>query len=307
MNSSKSASTVSFARNFLCALLLVTLPVVVSAQSYDGLNALEGYETKTFFSEGAFEQAVDMAARCDRVIAFYKDLIDFEPTVTLLVLSQADWPNHTTFPVYGMPHYTSNDVLIVASEDNDFWDSFIPPLYMFPQELAQEITSAYSDENGSLSMRGFFDLLAIHELGHGFHFQGDLTMQRRWMGELFSNILLHTYIAEVEPELLPALTVFPRMVVSSTDRNELAFTTLQELESNYNLIGMQHPNNYGWYQCRWHMAAGDIYDHGGVESFVQLWHALKNQSEPLDDEAFATLLAEQVHQRVADVQLKWDD
>lgn len=307
MNVLISVSPVSFIHNFLCVLLLLTMPVVLSAQSYEGLNVLEGYQTKTFFSEGSHSHAVDMAARCDRVIAFYKDLIDFEPTVTLLVLSQADWSNHTTFPVYGMPHYTAENVLIVASEDNDFWRSFIPPLNMLPQELAQEITNAYSDENGSLSMRGFFDLLAIHELGHGFHLQGDLTMQRLWMGELFSNILLHTYIAEVEHELLPPLTVFPRMVVSSTDRNELAFTTLQELESNYSLIGMQHPNNYGWYQCRWHMAAGDIYDNGGVEAFVHLWHTLKNQSEPLDDEAFAALLAQHVHQSVADVQLKWDD
>ena len=33
-------------------------------------------------------------------------------------------------------------------------------------------------------------------------------------GELFCNILLHTYIAENEPEQLSALTVFPQMVIA---------------------------------------------------------------------------------------------
>ena len=57
-------------------------------------------------------------------------------------------------------------------------------------------------------------LLALHELGHAFHQQGGLKMHRNWMGELFCNILLHTYIAENEPEQLPALTVLPKTEVS---------------------------------------------------------------------------------------------
>tara|TARA_R110002051_G_scaffold268950_1_gene328998 strand:- start:1128 stop:1292 length:165 start_codon:yes stop_codon:yes gene_type:complete len=53
------------------------------------------------------------------------------------------------------------------------------------------------------------------------------------------------------------------------------------------------------------MAAGNIYDVGGITTFQNLWQALKNQKEPLDNKAFAALLAK-VHQSVADVQLKWD-
>jgi len=289
------------------ALFLLMLPPNVSAQAYDGLTALEGYKTETFYSEGSLAQAVEMAERCDRVMAFYKEHLDFEPEVTLLVLSAEDWSDHTSFPFYGMPHYFGANTLVVASEDNDFWRSFMPPLESLSEELAARMKSAYADANGAMSMRGFFDLLAIHELGHAYHAQGELTMQRLWMGELFANILLHTYVAEVEPDLLPALTVFPEMVVASTDPGALAFTTLSELEENYQLLGMQHPNNYGWYQCRWHMSAGVIYDEGGVDAFVRLWHALMHEKERLDDEDFAALLADKVHRSVADVPLKWDD
>lgn len=291
----------------LCALLFLTLPFNLPAQSYDGLSYLESYRTKTYYSDGSKEQAKEMAERCDNVISFYKKLINFEPIVTLLVLSKEDWSKYTKFPVYGMPHYVDNYTLIVASEDNDFWKSFIPPLEMMPQELAQQISKTYSDRSGTLTMRGFFDLLAIHELGHVFHKQGGLTMQRKWMGELFANILLHTYIAEKEPELLLALTVFPKMVVSSTDKNELPYTTLSELESNYQIIVQKHPNNYGWYQSRWHLAAGNIYDEGKIMAFKNLWQTLKDQKEVLDDALYTTLLSNKVHQSVADVLLKWDE
>src|SRR5690606_12628882 len=113
-----------------------------------------------------------MAERCDKVLAFYKNHLDFEPSVNLLVLSPEDWGKYTTFPVYGMPHYDDSKTLIVASENNDFWKSFIPPVADLPQDLAQQITNTYSDKNGNISMKAFFDLLAIHELGHAYHIQG---------------------------------------------------------------------------------------------------------------------------------------
>ncbi len=290
----------------ICVLLLVSVSNV-QAQSLENLNYLEGYNTKTFYSEGSDEQAESMATHCDSVVSFYKSLFNFEPTVTLLVLSPKDWNIYTNFPVYGMPHLKDSQTLVVASNDNDFWKSFIPPLDQLPSEMSKQISDTYTDKNSSITMRGFFDLLAIHELGHAFHIQGGLKIQRKWMGELFANILLHTYIAENEPELLPVLTVFPKMVVSSANKDELKFTTLEELESNFDVIGQQFPNNYGWYQCRWHMAAGTIYDKGGITAIQNLWVALKSQQKPLNDLELANLLTEKVHQSVADVQLNWDE
>lgn len=279
----------------------------IYAQSFEDLDHLEGFKTRTYYSAGSKEQAKTMATRCDNVISYYSSLIDFEPTVTLLVLSQADWSTYTDFPVYGMPHYDDDQTLIVASEDNDFWKSFIPPLDQLPSELGQQISNTYADKDGLLTMRDFFDLLAIHELGHAFHIQGGLTMQRLWMGELFANLFLHTYIAEIEPASLPALMFFPKMVVSSTNKEELKYTTLTELESNYGIIGQQYPNNYGWYQCRWHIAAGNIYDEAGITAFKNLWQLLKNGNEPLNDSTFAIKLSDKVHQSVANVPLKWDE
>lgn len=276
------------------------------AQSFQSLNELKGHKAKVYFSSGADVKAKRMAERLDRVMSFYQKHLQFSPSVNLLILSPKDWSTFTTFPVYGMPHYSNEQALIVASEDNDFWRSFIPARDRMPAEYARLISETYSNNSGNISMEPFFDLLAVHELGHAYHLQGALTTQRKWMNELFCNIFLHTYVAENEPELLPALTTFPKMVVATTEKSKLRYTTLQELESNYNEVGQKYPQNYGWYQCRWHMAAGRIYDSGGLNAFVKLWSSLRQRKDVLDDAGLEKWLRENVHESVADVQKGWE-
>lgn len=261
---------------------------------------------QTYFSEGADSKARRMTEQLDRVIAYYNDLIGFKPSVTLLVLSSGDWSKHTKFPVYGMPHYTNNKTLVVASEDNDFWKSFVPPLDKLPKEHAFLISEVYLDKNSRLTMEAFFDLLAIHELGHAYHIQDSLVMQRKWLGELFTNIFLHTYIAENEPGLLPVLRTFPKMVVSTTEGSTLKYRTLEDLEANYSEIAQKHPRNYGWFQCRWHMAAGTIYEAGGAAAFKNLWITLKKHRDILANDKLLKLLSGEVHPSVGEVQAKWE-
>lgn len=290
----------------LLLLIRCITPGSVNAQTYDSLIMLPGHQAQVYHSEGAAIKAKRMAGQLDQVMQFYSGQIGFTPSVALLVLSPADWKKYTQNMVYGMPHYTNNKTLIVAAENNDFWKSFIPPLDKLSLELASAIRNTYADPIAGLSMEHFFDLLAIHELGHAFHKQCGLQMQRNWMGELFVNIFLHSYIAEKEPQLLPALTLFPKMVVAMTDTATLKYTSLQDLEKFYNQIAQQSPQNYGWYQCRWHMEAGSIYEAGGIAVMKKLWQALKNQQAVVDDKAFTDILAAKVHARVAAVLLNWD-
>lgn len=302
MNTSNTFSKTSV----ILFLIFILLPVNFFAQDFEGLIALDGYKTKVYFSPGNDKRANVVAARMDNVLDFYREIINFEPEVTMLVLNPVDWPKFTGFPVYGMAHYMGNKTLVVASENNEFWDSFIPPITQLPEELAESIKSTYVDEEGNLTMQPFFDLLAIHELGHAYHLQAGLNTQRMWMGELFCNILLHTYIAENEADQLPALTIFPQMVIAG-GKEGYKYTQLNDIEERYEEIGQQHPQNYGWFQCRWHSAAGFIYDAEGTDNFVKLWNALSVQKEKLNDAELAEFLSDEVHQSVADVMLKWDE
>lgn len=288
------------------SLIAGLLPVTVKAQSFPGLTALEGYKTSTYFSPGNDERARVMALRCDNVMKYYSEMLGFAPTFTLLILDPQDWSRFTDFPVYGMPHYSDNKTLIVASQDNEFWKSFVPPADRLPEGLAQGIRDAYSVEGGDISMAAFFDQLVIHELGHAFHLQQGINMQRKWMAELFVNIFLHTYIAENEPELLPALTLFPKMVLAG-DRSLLKYTSLADLEERYDEIGQKYPQNYGWYQSRWHYSSAVIYNAGGRRVVADLWNALENRKDDLDDAELARFLSEKVHQSVADVLIKWNE
>ncbi len=275
-------------------------------QSLDSLQKLQGPSFTVYFSDGNQQRAGSIASLVEKAIDFHKALLNFKPSITLLVLNEKDWETYTVDPlVYGMPHYNEkNKFLIVAAEDNAFWKSFLPPLDKMPADLREQVKSAYSSGQGEFSMQPFFDLLALHELGHAFHFQAGLTMQRKWMGELFSNILLHTFIAEKVPGLLPALVIFPRMVVAGGTEGFL-YTSLKDLEEKYFEIGSKHPRNYGWYQSRWHVAAAEIYDTGGMQVLKRLWAALKANSDVMDDEALGNYL-KTVDMTLANVLLQWD-
>ncbi|GAO45431.1 hypothetical protein [Flavihumibacter petaseus] len=91
--------------------------------------------------------------------------------------------------------------LVVATDDNAFWAGFLPAVDKLPPAVAAQIKKAYGRQDGSFTMMPFFDLLALHEYGHSYTAQAGLKMQRHWMAELFVNIMLHTYVAENQPDI----------------------------------------------------------------------------------------------------------
>lgn len=290
---------------FLLIITLVILRFTSHSQSYDKLDRLSDDSIHVYYSKGQQQRAKSISARMKKAMNYHQQLLEFRPDVTILILKEADWFDYTSFPVYGMPHYNGNKLLVVAAEDNAFWKSFIPPLHQLTEAMKQQIQKVYSLEDGTISMEPFFDLLALHELGHAFHFQSDLNMQRKWMGELFSNVFLHTYIAEKEPQSLPALTLFPQMVINNGTK-EFLYTRLQDIEERYDEIGKQHAKNYGWYQSRWHAAAATIFETAGKEAIRKIWDALKSKSGTLADDQLLNLFESAGVSAVADMMRNWD-
>jgi len=113
--------------------------------------------------------------------------------------------------------------------------------------------------------------------------------------------MLHTYIAENEPSNLPALEVFPEMIVAA-GANGYRYTSLSDFEKYYNNMD---PKNYGWYQCQLHVAGKNIYNAGGRNIFIQLWKGLKENTNEMTDEQFASFLNKKVNSEVAKVQTGW--
>ena len=271
------------------------------------LEELKGFTQTYYYSPGHEARAKDIAIFLQNAGDYFQKEIRFTPQTKLYILAPQHWKDvaaKALHDVYGFPHNIDHTRLAIAAEDNDFWRGFIPPLDKLPSAMAAQITKAYGKSDGSHSMMAFFDLLALHEMAHSYTAQAGLKMHRYWMEELYANIMLHTYVAEKQPELLPALETFPNMVVSA-GTTEYKFTSLEDFERLYLTLGMG-PKNYGWYQSRLHSAARDVYNAGGKEVMKKLWEALKKHQEKMTDNEFTDMLSKEVHPAVADVYLKWD-
>lgn len=291
----------------IVAQFLILQSVHAQGVSVIGLDSLKGFSQSIYFSPGNENRAKEIAVLMDNAAAYFQQELEFTPKVKLYILEPRHWKEYASFPVYGMPHNIDQVRLAIAAADNPFWQSFLPPIHQLPVAMVERINKAYRKADGTYSMQPFFDLLALHEMGHSYHAQAGLKMQRKWMQELFVNIMLHTYVAEKQPQFLPALETFPEMVVGAGSA-EYKFTSLAHFEDYYDDArkGMT-AKNYGWYQCNLHHAAKNIYNAGGKTVIQKLWNALKIHQEEMSNEAFVAMLQKEVHPSVGDVFLKWDE
>lgn len=272
-------------------VLFLVLTNLTFAQTYDGLQKLGNISQNVYFSENAKERAVKISTDVAKAETYFQKQFNVKPSYTLLVLSPTDWKKHAhPQAIYGIPHYLPDGRLVVASENNDFWKRNAAPVDKLPQELAEKMKATYTDKNGEINLTNAFDLLAIHELGHAFQSAAKMLGQRNWLNELLCNILLHTYLADNDHKQLPYITVFTKTAVSSFPTQRLKFTKLEDFEANYNEIAKNFPDNYGWYQCRFHVMAADIYDAGGASSMKKIWSMLLSQKQKLSDEELLKLL-----------------
>ena len=296
------------------AILLIVLQFlpfsisVVSAQeSFEGLKRLESFSETVYVSKGHEKLGKHLAGLIEGANRYMSALVGKPaPKTTLLILSQEDWGKFTNPQIiYGMPHYGGN-TLVVAAEDNDFWRANMPPLHAVTPEQQEVFRQVYTNGAGELSVRSFFDVLAIHELGHGWTGYHKIKRQRFWLEEIFCNVFLHTFIAEKHPELLPALEVLPMLQVTGT-RDRFQYTTLTQFEEGYWIIGREAPVNYGWYQFRFHYAAKQVYDYAGPLALKNLWNYLAGQADILDQDVLISGLHSNVHPAMADVYRRWDE
>jgi uncharacterized protein len=269
------------------------------------LVALSGYPFPVRASPGEERRAHEMAAKVASTLTHFATRLGITPEIELRVLAERDWATHANFPVYGMPHITGGRTLIVASQENPFWRENLPDLATLPEPVADAVRAVYGDGRGGLRGAPFFDLLAIHELGHAYVVQAGVPMQRNWMGEFFPNVMLHAWVEEAAPEHLPALTLLPDVMVAQGS-GDFEFTRLADIEERIGEVVGRNPANYGWFQMRWHQGARRVYRAAGSEVLDRLWDALRETPNRLDDEAFLALLDTRVHLSLGHLVRSWD-
>jgi hypothetical protein len=274
-----------------------------------GLVHLGGYPFEVRYSDGSLVRArasADVAA--DAYVYLSRLFSGVEPDIAVIVANRADWESRQP---YGLPFFNDDDgqirpgIVVMPAGSGDFWIEMGLDLREASSRGYTRLLATYPDGEGGLDLQPFFDLVTIHELGHAFEVLGDLRLPTFWLGEIFANLALHTFVASRQPESLNTLEVLPTVGAQSerlgARMRAEGYSTLEELEAHYTGgDDPMSPLNYVWYQCRWQRIAADIFNADGEDGLVRLWDVFHAADRLNAGEVTAASLAALLRTEVSD-------
>jgi hypothetical protein len=245
-----------------------------------GLAHLGSYPFEVRYSHGSLVRArvaADVAA--DAYVHFSRLFSGVEPDIAVIVADETDWESRQP---YGLPFFNDDDgqirpgIVVMPAGSGDFWIAMGQDLCEASPRDYAKLLATYPDGAGGLDLQPFFDLVTIHELGHAFEVLGGLRLPTFWLGEIFANLVLHTFVATRQPESLNTLEVLSTVGAQSARlgarmRAE-GYSTLEELEVHYTGgDDPMSPLNYVWYQYRWQRLAAKMFDADREDGLVRFW------------------------------------
>ncbi|MGH7641216.1 MAG: hypothetical protein ACREOL_09985 [Candidatus Dormibacteria bacterium] len=232
------------------------------------------------YSPGALMRARAAAEVASDAYAYFSSLFSgVEPDIAVIVANQADWESGQP---YGLPFFNDADgqirpgIVVMPAGSGDFWIAMGQEIHAVSPRGYARLLATYPDGKGGLDLQRFFDLITIHELGHAFEKLGDLRLPTFWLGEIFANLALHTFIATSRRDSLNTLEVLPTVAARSQRLaarvRAAGYSTLEELEAHYSGgDDPMGPLNYVWYQYRWLRLAARLFGADGERGLVRLW------------------------------------
>lgn len=185
------------------------------AELGSGLTPLDGYPFEVRCRGGARSRAragaaADIAA--DAYTYFSRLFGGIRPDIAVIVADERDW--HSRQP-YGLPFFNDDEgqirpgIVVMPAGRGDFWVAMGQDIREASPSGYTQLLATYPDGAGGLDLQPFFDLITIHELGHAFEVLGRLELPTFWLGEIFANLALHSFVATRRPESLSTLEVLP--------------------------------------------------------------------------------------------------
>ena len=271
------------------------------------LERLDGYPFEVRYSQGSQARARASAEMAAGAYVYVSELLSgFTPDIAVMVVNRGDWFSRQP---YGLPYFNDDEgqirpgIVVMSADAGDFWIAMGDDLLELSPGEYPKLLATYPDDEGGLDLQPFFDLVTVHELGHAFETLGGLSLPTFWLGEIFANLVLHTFVAVKRPESLAILEVLPTVGAASTALSARmrieGYTTLEQLETYY--TGGESPMsplNYVWYQYRWQRLAADIFNADGDAALVRLWDFFRSpmpgRTGAVDASSLAPLLSEHV-------------
>ncbi len=282
------------------------------------LSRLSCYPFDVRYSDGSLDRALSMADLTADAYAFFDGYLPgVRPDLAIIVASKSDWRSRQP---YGLPFFNDDQdqirpgIVVMPSERGDFWAAMGDDLRDASPTDYPKLLATYPDGNGGLDLQPFFDLVVIHELGHAFEVNGDLRLPTFWLGEIFANLALHTFVAAKRPEALKTLEVLATVGTESEQLDSRiraeGYSTLEELELHY--TGGDDPMsalNYAWYQYRWQRLAAATYEAHGEDALVRFWKCFRalDRTDGLEftTDELAQLLKTDVSEIMARAVVEW--
>lgn len=274
-----------------------------------GLAQLDGYPFEVRYSDGARERARAVGGIAADAYAYLGQIFGgFEPDIALVVAARGDWAS--TQP-YGLPFFNNEEgqirpgIVVMPAGAGDFWAAIGQDIRDASRQDYARLLGAYPDGSGGLDLQPFFDLVTIHELGHAFEMLGGLRLPTFWLGEIFANMALRTFVASRLPQALSTLEVLPTVGAQSrrlgARMRAEGYSTLEQLEAHY--AGGDQPMellNYVWYQHRWLRLAARTFEADGELALVRFWEGFRAADRVDPDGATAASLAPLLRARVSE-------
>lgn len=264
----------------------------------DGLERFDGYTFPVWGSPDAPDAVAAVAARTSRALDWLSDGLGRRPPVRLFVPGPQQWDVVAEVPIYGLPQAFGDRVIVGAQP----WAGFPEVVELLWPDLQpvtrQRLREVYGDPP---DLDGFAELLVVHELTHVFH-DDDESKQagdfpRLWLAELFANLGMYGYVAEVEPERLPAVEAVC-LAARELAPGRLPVRALDQMGA-----ALEHSvAAYSWYQFALTAGASRLWHAVGAGGLRAFYDTLRGP-QMNDREILAALAG--IHPQAARINTDW--
>ena len=279
----------------------------IDTSKHEGLVVFEHSNPyQVLFSDGYEEEAKMQAEVIAEAYEFLSAIMGPREDIAVLVLAEEDWENNAYSPVPGMPEYYKGN-LIVGAGHNSMAEGYADLVRSFPQEMAATLIEDYTNAEGELDMKLFFDKLSVHELTHSFQDpqNSEGYSVSRWLEELHANMGLYAFYKSKRPQELKYIMSLVDFMLEAPPP-DLPINSLSEFDANYFEMD---PDTYGFYQMRFTRAAQEIIDSlgnevlGDLNTFILKYD--ESWKERLSEEELFQRLAKECPSYVSEYMSNW--
>jgi hypothetical protein len=196
------------------------------------LSHREG-KVETYYTKGSESKAEYLQMLLEDAVLFYENKLKDTFDLKLLVLDRKAWKYFTGAP-YPLCEYRRNPHRIIMPDVN---------IYRIKLQSGRTLFNR--------SNVYFWDLIAVHELGHYISVKSNARCHPLWLSEFFSDYIQVGYMAERIPEFR-----FPRWWFCLWKVLPFKYKTIEDLRFDKYI----NPANYSFYQAKFFELASLIFE-----------------------------------------------